>query len=340
VCAGNWIVDIIHTIARWPNKGDLVRVVSQRIGLGGGAFNISTDLRVLGASFPLAAIGCVGDDTYGAMLREQCERRSIGHAELRTIANVATGHSQVMTLPGDSRTFFYHGGANDAFDADTVPIARFAAASFRFFYLGYLMLLEALDQLDADGSTGASRLLARARAAGLTTCVDFVSDARPDFARIVAPALPHCDYLIINEVEASLATGIVVRPGDNDGPDIAAIEAAAQRLLELGVVRAVIIHAPEAALWLARGAEPVWAPSEPVAADDIVSPVGAGDAFCACIIYGLHEDWPVPLTLRAAHLAAAACLGGATATDGIPPIDALLQTAAETPIGARVRSRR
>ncbi len=323
-CAGNWIVDIIHTIPRWPNKGDLVRVASQRIGLGGGAFNVLSDLRALGASFPLAAIGCIGDDTHGAMLRDQCERHAIGHADLRTIADVATGHSQVMTLPGDSRTFFYHGGANDAFNADTVPIATIAAADFRFFYLGYLMLLEALDQLDADGSTGAARLLARARAAGLTTCVDFVSDARPDFARIVAPALPHCDYLIINEVEASLATGITVRSAEPDGPDRTAIEAAAHRLLELGVVRAVIIHAPEAALWLARGAAPVWARSEPVAATDIISPVGAGDAFCASVLFGLHEGWPVARTLRVAHLAAAACLGGATATDGIPPIEVLL----------------
>ena len=36
VCAGNWIVDIIHDISEWPKKSDLVIITDQTIGVGGG----------------------------------------------------------------------------------------------------------------------------------------------------------------------------------------------------------------------------------------------------------------------------------------------------------------
>jgi sugar/nucleoside kinase (ribokinase family) len=84
----------------------------------------------------------------------------------------------------------------------------------------------------------------------------------------------------------------------------------------------VIIHAPEGALW--AGDDILWVPAQPIAPQDIVSPVGAGDAFCAAVLWGIHENWPHEKTLTIAHLAAAACLGGATATDGIPAMSQLL----------------
>ncbi len=326
-CAGNWIVDIVHTITHWPNQGDLVRISRQAIGLGGGAANVLTDLHTLGADFPLAAIGCIGDDAYGGMVREHCRRLNVARDDLLTLVGTATAQSHVMTVPGKSRTFFYHGGANDALTADAVPIDELAADGFRLFYLGYLLALDALDRLDTAGTTGASVLLERAQRAGLITCADAVSDTRSDFDRIVAPALPHCDYLIVNEIEASRATGVAVRAADAGALERNSVEAAAARLLERGVGRAVIIHAPEAAVWAAPGSEPEWADAERLDPDQIVSPVGAGDAFCACLLYGIHEGWPVPTMLRIAHLGAAASLAGATATDGLPAMTDLAESA-------------
>ena len=36
-CAGNWIVDIVHSIDNWPAKSDLVRITDEVEGTGGGA---------------------------------------------------------------------------------------------------------------------------------------------------------------------------------------------------------------------------------------------------------------------------------------------------------------
>lgn len=323
-CAGNWIVDVVHTASHWPDKGDLVRLSGRHIGVGGGAANVLTDLASLGAPFPLAAIGCVGPDTNGDVIRAHCEKIGVQTGGLISVAGTLTAYDEVISVPGDSRTFFYHGGANDIFDVDDVPVEDLTAEGYRIFYLGYLMLLGELDRVREDGRTGASRLLQRVRDAGMITCVDLVSDSNPAFRSIVAPSLPHCDYLIVNEIEAGRASGLTVRGPQGELLHDRLVQASAA-LIRAGVNQAVVVHAPEGALWTDAQSEPLWISSKPVSPDEIVSPVGAGDAFCAAVVYGIHENWSKQKTLEVAHLAAVACLGGATATDGIPAMNTLLQ---------------
>jgi sugar/nucleoside kinase (ribokinase family) len=95
------------------------------------------------------------------------------------------------------------------------------------------------------------------------------------------------------------------------------------------VAKGAVIHAPEICFWFAPGALPVVTRSRRVNPSDIVSTVGAGDAFCAAVLYGLHENWPVGRICAVAHAAAARCLGGATATDGIPDMAVLVDDAKE-----------
>ncbi|CAM3715831.1 carbohydrate kinase family protein (plasmid) [Agrobacterium radiobacter] len=323
-CAGNWIVDVVHTASHWPNKGDLVRLSGRHIGVGGGAANVLTDLASFDAPFPLAAIGCVGPDANGDIIRAHCEKIGVQTSGLLSVAGTLTAYDEVISVPGDSRTFFYHGGANDIFNVGDVPVEDLAADGYRIFYLGYLMLLGELDRLREDGTTGASLLLQRVRDAGMITCVDLVSDSNPAFRTIVAPSLPHCDYLIVNEIEAGRASGMTVRGPKGELLHDQLVQAS-EGLIAAGVKQAVVIHAPEGALWAGVHSEALWIPSKPVSPDKIVSPVGAGDAFCAAVVYGIHENWPNRKTLEIAHLAAVACLGGATATDGIPAMNTLLR---------------
>lgn len=329
VCAGNFIVDRVHTLSYWPEQGNLTHITHQDIGVGGGAANVVTDLSSLGFPGRLSAAGCLGDDADGVFVRERLSDHGIDVSRMVSLDRAATAHTHVMSVPGQSRTFFYHGGANDDMTQASIDIASCVSQGYRLFYLGYLMLLPGLDKLDHEGRSGASRLLETAQKAGLLTCVDFVSSEDPAFQRQVEAALPYCDYVIINEIEAGRATGITVR--DSDGvllPD--AVLKAGDSLLSGGVKRGAIIHAPELSLWLERGREPITTYSLAVAVEDIVSPVGAGDAFCAAVLYGLHEGWPSARTAAVAHRAAAHCLGGATATDGIPHMSVLVEETKET----------
>jgi sugar/nucleoside kinase (ribokinase family) len=324
VCLGNFIVDRIHTLDYWPSQGNLAHIRKQDIGMGGGAANVSADLISLGFTGRLSAAGAVGDDEDGRFVREGLMARGIDIAGLRTLPGEATAHTHVMNVPGEGRTFFYHGGANDYFDHTMFDPADYASQGFRFLYLGYLMLMPGLDRPEEGAGSGAARLLAATQAAGLLTVVDFVSSEDPAFATQVGHALPYCDYVVINETEAGRATNRDMRRADG-ALDVAGLRRSATDLLDAGVSRAVIVHAPELCLWQARGESPLIIPSVPVRSEEIVSAVGAGDAFCAAVLYGLHEGWAADLIAQTAHRVAARSLSGKTATDGIPSMTELLR---------------
>jgi sugar/nucleoside kinase (ribokinase family) len=320
VCAGNWIVDIIHTLDRWPAKSDLVRIVAEVEGVGGGAANVALDLAALGTGLPVYPAGLIGQDRHADTVRRALAAGGLPDAWLHTTDRAATAHTHVLNLPGDSRTFLYHGGANDLLEEGHVPVEPLAARGARFLYLGYLNLLGTLDSIGPDGRTGAAHLLARARAAGMTTCVDLVSIDGPGFRPTVAATLPAIDYLFLNEIEAARATGLPVAGAD----DVPGLTAAGQALLAGGVTRAVVLHTAALALWLPVGGPPLIQPAPAMDAADIVSPVGAGDAFCAGVLYGLHDGWTPDRCLTLGQRAAAATLRVPTATGGIPPLATLM----------------
>lgn len=316
VCAGNWIVDIVHAIDRWPDKSELVTIMREVEGIGGGAANVLLALDAFGVDVPLFAMGLVGADQHGATCRAALAGSRADLRWLKSTPRAMTAHTHVMTIPGDSRTFFYHPGCNDLLSEHDLPVEAAANGGAGLFYLGYLNLLGALDALKA-GQTGAARVLARARAAGMVTCVDLVSKAGPDFAAVVAASLPQIDYLFLNEVEADLATGIAINgPADHTG-----IARAARALLDKGVHGAVIIHTPALGVWVDGSGVVTRAPDP---APLIINPLGAGDAFCAGVIWGIHQGWAADRALGLGHRAAAECLKGETATGTIPQLSVLL----------------
>ena len=315
ICAGNWIVDIVHTIDAWPRKSDLVHIRDEVVGVGGGPANVAISLARMGFADPIYGVGLIGQDLHAQTVLDACKAAGINASGLKQSAKAPTSHTHVMTVSGDSRTFFYHPGTNDLLDAPDIDLSTPA----RMFYLGYINLLGALDRIGPDGRTPASDLLEQARARGMLTCVDLVSSDTPQFRAAVSASLPHIDVLFLNEVEAARATGISIStPQDRAGLSLAAAA------LLAGGAGTVVIHTPDLSLWQ-TSADTLWAMPAPVDPASIISPVGAGDAFCAGVIWGIYHGWAPAQSMALGHNAAAAALRGATATDGIPPIAALLR---------------
>jgi sugar/nucleoside kinase (ribokinase family) len=202
----------------------------------------------------------------------------------------------------------------------------FNQISARIFHLGYLLLLDALDEPDARFGTQAARLLARAQAAGVKTSVDVVSEDSDRFAKIVNPALKHVDYCILNEIEAGKTTGFKIRePGGR--LDTVALRHAAGALLQQGVRDLVVVHFPEGAFARTRKGDDFWQSSLRLPPRHIAGTAGAGDAFCAGVLYGLHEGWDLQRCLLTGVCIATASLADATCTAGVKSLNTSLALA-------------
>ena len=260
-------------------------------------------------------MGAIGEDEYGAFIINECRSLGVPTSGLISKTNFATAHTHVMSVGGQSRTFFYQGGANDTLTINDFPEGTFKSTSARIFYLGYLTLLRDLDQLIEDNLTNAAKVLKRAQNAGLVTCVDLVSIHHPEFSRIVGRAAPFVDFLISNEIEAAQATDTKVGP--ESLTSVKTLVQMAHRILDLGVRNAVIIHCVERVVWVGSDRNVFTIEIEALRADEIASNLGAGDAFCAGLLYGIHESRGPERAVQLGNAVAQASLKGLTATSAI-----------------------
>ena len=311
---GNWIIDQVKIIDVYPQPEQLGNILGQSQGTGGGPYNVLMDLAKSGAPFPLFGAGLVGKDALGEQILADCRSHKIDARFIGATAKAPTSYTDVMTERATGRrTFFHARGANALWHGDGLDFQKTKA---RIFHLAYLLLLDALDKPDATFGTKAARLLAAAQAAGLKTSVDVVSEDSDRFAKIVCPALQHVDYCILNEIEAGKTTGFKVR-GPDGQLDTVTLRHAAGALLQQGVRELVIIHFPEGAFARTRRGEDVWQSSLELPPKYIAGTAGAGDAFCAGVLLGLHEGWELQRCLLTGVCLAAASLSHPTCTAGV-----------------------
>jgi sugar/nucleoside kinase (ribokinase family) len=201
--AGSIIVDNVKTVESWPERGMLSRILRTERSLGGLVPNTAIYLKTLDPSIPVSAIGCVGTDEPGKFALSTLSSHGIDVSRVRKI-DCPTSFTDVMTLAKTGeRTFFNMHGA-DSFLRPEDVVSPVAGASM--VHLGYLLLLDSMDEEDDEYGTAAARLLARLKADGMKTSIDIVSENTPRFAKVVRPALKYCDYLIVNELEAGKLT--------------------------------------------------------------------------------------------------------------------------------------
>lgn len=325
---GNWIVDRVKTVDRLPGRGMLANIRGEVNSPGGAPANVLADLARLGATFPLAGYGVIGDDADGSWLCQQFGALQVDVSGLVRTDSAPTSYTDVMNEAGTGdRAFFHHRGANAQFGPEHVPVK---AMSCRIFHLGYLLLLDRMDAPDAEYGIVAAGLLKALRAQGIRTSVDVVSEDGDRFDKIVPPALHHVDYLIINEVEAGRIVGRELRRADGT-LNASELRATAETLMARGSMEVVAIHMPEGAHLVRRGRPHLSTGSLTLPSSYIKGAVGAGDAFCAGMLYGLHEGWDDAESLRLAVCAAAVSLGAEGASDGVVPIAQTLALATQYP---------
>jgi sugar/nucleoside kinase (ribokinase family) len=312
--AGTWCVDFNKSIARWPSEDTSNEVFEIDRQGGGSGFNMAMDLKRLDPLFPVEAMGVVGDDELGRFLYAECDARGVRSGRLLALPGGATMSVDAFNVrESGRRTHFYHQGVAAAMNPDHFD---FSASRARILHLGLPGAHAAMDRPWRDAANGWSAVLQKARAAGLTTNLELMTIPADRLATLARPCLPHLDTLIVNDYEIGALAGRETR-GASGAADVVAVAAAIDDALRLGPMRWIVAHFPEGAVAGGRDGARFALGSVAIPADAIVGANGAGDAFAAGMLYGLHEGWPIPECLRLAHAVAAASMRQVSTSAGV-----------------------
>lgn len=310
VLAGTIVLDIVHMIDAWPEEEQISFIRRTIEAPGGPPHNAAAGLVKLGADFPVTMICVVGDDAAGDTFLRIARDHGLDTSHVRRVTGSTTDVTHVMTsLATGKRTFFFRPGANGTITADQMLPPDDGA---KIFYLGSPGISASM-----DASDGWRNALGQARERGFKTAMELCPVPADLQRQQVRPCLPLLDYFIINDSEAEAVSGLSVL---TDGHfDKARALAACRKLLDMGVHGLVAIHHPDGAVALTSGCEEAHAFSVNVPQEEIVGSVGAGDAFYAGMLLGLHDEWPLEKCLALANAAAATSLHSATTSASIRP---------------------
>jgi len=314
LAGGNWIIDNVKIVDVYPKEEKLANILKESTSNGGAPYNVLKAISKMGFQFPLKGIGAIGNDERGDFILNDCRELQIDYRQIKKVEDTNTSYTDVMTVQGTGRrTFFHSRGANAFLDQSYF---NFSGSDAKIFHLGYLLLLDKLDAIGNDGLSGAAKVLRDARKSGMITSADLVSEQSERFRNIIPLSLQFIDILFVNEFEAKMLTDIEIC--DEDGNcSLAKAYEAADAILDSGVQRWVIIHFPKGAIAMNKSGEKIFQPSVKMPVEKIKGSVGAGDAFAAGVLAGVHECWTMAKSLLLGVNVAAASLMDASSSESI-----------------------
>lgn len=320
--AGNMIVDMLYPIHGFPKPGELTTITGELSrAVGGCLCNCVIDLAALDGTVPLYALGRIGDDEAGEFLLNRL--RQLQNADLKQIKRGGvTSYTLVMFDElTKQRSFYQCRGANAGFCEEDIDWEKL---NVDLLHIGYILLLDALDEPDEVYGTKMARLLHTAQKRGIKTSIDVVTEAGERFRHVVVPALKYADYCIINEAEAQATTGIPLLAAD--GTLIREnIPAALCRMKEMGVSTWAVIHCPEGGFGMDENNRYFEVEGLRLPEGYIKGSVGAGDAFCSGVLYAAWKGNALLDAIELGTAAAACSLSEPGATEGMRSCDETMQ---------------
>jgi sugar/nucleoside kinase (ribokinase family) len=314
LCAGILVADIfVPPLPALPEAGQLLATDDFLIDTGGCAANVATGLSKLGTAAAVA--GKVGKDAFGDFIVHDLAGKGIDTSHVTRSEVAGTSKTVILPVVGQDRRFIHTFGANA--DFSVAEIAGSLSAATRILYLGGYLILPGV-RCDALAD-----LLRSVKERGVRTILDVAVPRAGDASmELLEPILPHVDYFLPNDEEARALTG------EKDP------RRQAERFLGAGCGTAIITQGDRGTLLMDRRVPTEWVSGTrrvleaPVFPVEYVDGSGAGDAFAAGFLLGLHEGWPAEETLRfASAVGASACrrLGCTTGVFTREEADAFLQ---------------
>lgn len=321
--AGSLVADVIKMISYYPDKGMLADISSESYGIGGCVSNTAVGVKKLDPSIEVKSIGLTGKDDKGKFLKEKLDAFGIDTSLIRETEKEVTSFSDVMTVTSTGeRTFFHNRGACRLFDESCMHLDTLDA---ELVLLGYGGLLDAMNKPDETYGTVLARTFHDMKEKGIETAMDVASlKDQEEMHRLIVPSLKYVDYLIVNEIESGMIAGI--SPRDEKGELIpGALEEICRRIMSFGVGKCCVVHAPEVGCAVDRDGKYYEEPSLKLPKGYIVGAVGAGDSFCAGILYSIYKKLPVQEALKIGASSAAANLSAGDSVGGLRSIEETME---------------
>ena len=316
---GMWCVDTTYKINELPERGKLEPILDSFQCVGGGPSNVLTDLSSLGFNYPMIAMGSIGLDGNASIIKDHLKKNNIQINYLISSKTIPTSQTVCMSEKKNERTFLYYPGANNLLDTKHFKIDDLKSKP-KILYIGYLTLLGKLDRFNYN-KTRLNIVLEKAKKKNLITVLDLVSNKTSHFQKIVYSALPFTDYLLLNEIEAQLLFKKSIKKNDNY-LNIKLILQLTKKIFKKGLLKGLIIHNSKESVCVLKD-QTHNIKSKIIPQQKIKNAVGAGDAFCAAFIYGIHENWNIEKILKKAHAAGTAMMKIDASSGYLPDIKKL-----------------
>lgn len=258
VIIGSINMDLVLRVPRMPQPGETLAAGQLQTIPGGKGANQAVACARLGST-PVAMIGCVGDDVFGAALRAALRVDKIEDTHVHTIAATASGVASILVDAAGQNSIVLAAGANACLSPAHIDAARDVIAQAKIIVL----------QLEIPLAT-VQHALALAAELGKVVVLN------PAPAQVLPRALlAQVTYLIPNEIEAAMLVG--------------------EPVLEPALALARLRTCGASNVLLTLGAQGVYAglaggaclyPAQPVVAVDTTA---AGDTFIGGFVAALAE---------------------------------------------------
>ncbi|MBN8994397.1 MAG: carbohydrate kinase family protein [Rhizobiales bacterium] len=320
---GTWCVDRNLLVDQWPAENGRADILDLVMNGGGSGCNLAIDIRKLDARMPVATICLVGDDADGHFLKAEAEENGVDTTDFMLIGEAMTDYTHAYSSKATGRrTHISYFGTSHLLTPDHFDFAR---STHKYLHLGLPGIHRLMDAPFAGDANGWVTVLKKARTAGLKTNIELASIPGERLAALVRPCLPHLDLVVVNDAEIAGIAGIPVEGAVGTDPETCI--RAAKIVLEMSAADLVVAHFPKGGVAVARDGSVTTKASVNVPPAATVGANGAGDAFAAGFLYGVHEGWSVERCLVLAHATAAASLRNISTTASVVPVAECLKLA-------------
>ena len=271
---GSLNMDLVIKADRMPLPGETIPGHGFQTIPGGKGANQAVAAARLGGQVAMA--GRVGDDDFGIALVENLSLQGVDTSPVQVDGEAATGIALIIVDQRGENSIVVAGGANLRVSPKDVDALAGLWPRAKLLLLQFEVPLETV-----------SYAMAKAAHHGVKVILN------PAPARVVSPQLlSQADYLVPNEIEASMLTGVEVR-------DLASAEEAARKLLGYGVPVVIVTLGEKGAL-VVTGEQVVHVPAWQV---DAVDTTAAGDAFNGGLAAALLQGFDLKEAVRYATCA-------------------------------------